>query len=236
MPESQPPSPNVLLWDRVEPLLCPDRMSRYLIRKDGDDRSAALARYIWNTALCEALYPSLNALEISFRNSMNNALVREKGTDEWYDLPNLLREQAVHDVFEARKRARVQKGSKQVIRELTFGFWTTLLNSKYDQSIAIGCLDRAFPYLPKAQRQRRFVSRRFEQIRRLRNDVFHHADIWYWQDLTQQWKDIYEAIGWIDPLFAELSRRSDRFGAVQGKGWKPYQRLVQDFAGDRFTG
>jgi len=227
MPESQAPSPNILLWDKVEPLLCSERMSTYVKPKDGDDRSAALGRYLWNSALCEALYPSLNALETSYRNSMHAALTAEKGTDAWYDLPDLLQGQAVADVADAKRRARRPKGPRQVIRELTFGFWTTLLNSQYDRDIAIDCLDRVFPHLPKAQRQRRIVSRRFEQVRRLRNNVFHHEDVWHWSDLTQQWKDVYEAIGWIDPLYAELTRRSDRFGTIQGRGWKPHQEIAR---------
>jgi hypothetical protein len=161
---------------------------------------------------------------------MHSALTVEKGTDEWYDLPNLLNGDPVTDIADAKRRARRPKEARQVVPELTFGFWTTLLNSKYDQDIAIECLDLCFPQLPKALRQRRIVSRRFEQIRRLRNNVFHHDDVWHWSDLTQQWKDIYEAIGWIDPLYAELTRRSDRFGTVHGKGWRPYQELVNKFA------
>ena len=45
----------------------------------------------------------------------------------------------------------------KVVAELTLGFWVSLLNSEYERLLWED-LRRAFPYLPKKERQRKNVS------------------------------------------------------------------------------
>ncbi len=44
----------------------------------------AYGTYALNMALCESLYPALNCLEISLRNSIHAAAVREFGVADWF--------------------------------------------------------------------------------------------------------------------------------------------------------
>ncbi|MDE2937760.1 MAG: hypothetical protein OXR67_02410 [Chloroflexota bacterium] len=44
-----------------------------------------LARYLWNTALGESLYPGLQTLEITLRNSLHQAVAADRGTENWFE-------------------------------------------------------------------------------------------------------------------------------------------------------
>ena len=47
------------------------RLSTY--RPAGGTDEEMLVNYLWNMALCEALYPCLNTLEVSLRNGLHHA-------------------------------------------------------------------------------------------------------------------------------------------------------------------
>ena len=53
-------------------------------RRAGDDDAAVLARYLWNTQLCEALHPTLQALGVALRNRFQAAIARAYGRADWY--------------------------------------------------------------------------------------------------------------------------------------------------------
>ena len=59
-------------------------------RLPGDiDELDAIARYVWNMAVCGHLYPVLHAVEITFRNQLHNALTTRYGST-WYDTVGFL--------------------------------------------------------------------------------------------------------------------------------------------------
>jgi len=62
----------------------------------------------------------------------------------------------------------------KVIAELSFGFWTNLIATRFQQSLWIPCLHRAFPNCRLASSA---VHRRLETIQRLRNRVAHHERV-----------------------------------------------------------
>ena len=49
-----------------------------------------LTNYFWNIALCEALYPTLHAVELSLRNAIHTTLTNRYNTEEWWDVPRIL--------------------------------------------------------------------------------------------------------------------------------------------------
>ena len=56
--------------------------------RQGNENSADLtcyARYLWNTALSESLYPALQGLEVTLRNSLHSAISAAIGSDDWFD-------------------------------------------------------------------------------------------------------------------------------------------------------
>ena len=66
----------------------PERLGAY--RRAGDDDAAVLARYLWNTLLGHACYPTVQAREGALRTSAQAAVSRTYGRAEWYDAPAVL--------------------------------------------------------------------------------------------------------------------------------------------------
>ena len=77
------------------------RLTSYL--EDGDENLVpAVSRYVWNTALCEALYPSVHGVEVAFRNIIDRRMQVLHG-EYWFDDPAVL---IVKDHDKAVARAR----------------------------------------------------------------------------------------------------------------------------------
>ena len=89
----------------------------------------------------------------------------------------------------------------RVVQELSFGFWTSLLNSKYE-TLFHGIGAKVFPCMPSPTRK--VALARFESIRGLRNRIFHFRRIWNRPDLIKDHEEILEAIGWINPEACRL--------------------------------
>ena len=126
-----------------------------------------MAHYHWNLRLSEALYPVLHLNEVVFRNAMHRALSTEFDTENWFQgLWLHKREQRSIEkvIAELRKRDNEQPiNPDQVVAELTFGFWCSLCDTRYEhKQILWPKLLRHSPLrqLPKRQRQRKELSRR----------------------------------------------------------------------------
>ncbi len=222
-------------WLDMQKAFSASRITAYTSPAD-DDEIDSLARYYWNIALCESLYPSLHCLEVVLRNSIHDALTVAKGKPDWYDTAELLRrpEQRMLDHAKGeltRQHKPLEPG--RVVAELTFGFWTSLLVRHYDRSIAIPVIPTAFAFAPARLRVRRFVHPILEDIRFLRNRIFHHEPIWYWRDLPAKHAQILETIKWISPTAQSLIGTIDRFAVVHYAGWRTYRddikyKLLED--------
>ena len=127
-------------------------------------------------------------------------------------------------------RASFQTGSKQAIHkrcggcpeprlvaEMSFGFWTSLLDSRYE-TLWHKIIGDVFPHMPRTIRTRGEASRRMNAVRKLRNAAFHHHSIWHWKDLKQQHEEIQTLTGWVCESIAVISKRVDRFPAVFSAG------------------
>jgi len=73
---------------KVYKSLSVERFQPYRVDSD-TTLKPALARYLWNVALCEALYPSLNTVEVLLRNSLNDFFTRMYGTPLWFTHLNI---------------------------------------------------------------------------------------------------------------------------------------------------
>lgn len=192
------------------------RLSKYRPR-NGTDFDMAV-NYFWNIELSEALYPGLAALEVTLRSSVHEALTTREGTDMWFRTqlePGQLRTYA--DAY--LKLLKDLKGqhptSGQVVAQLTFGFWTTLLSQPYNQSLwaphKIALLKAVFPNLPPVPNNRHFIHQRYNNLRLLRNRVMHHEPILFRPDLYQEWEGMIDAIGWISPTTRDSVLAIDHF-------------------------
>ena len=207
---------------RLHQALSTERLAGYRRRIDHDGDTALFAHYVWNMALSEALYPALQGVEVVLRNAIHEAARRHFGRDDWFDDTAVIHHR--NDIVNLKKaKEMLQRQNKplepsRIIAELSFGFWTSLLDRRYERVLWPRLIRAAFPHVPRRLRTRRELSRRFHRIRLLRNRVFHHEPIWHWRDLAQQHIEILEAIARIEPDVRELVVSIDRLADVYRNG------------------
>lgn len=192
------------------------RLSKYRPQSGSDLETAV--NYFWNIELSESLYPGLAALEVTLRSSIHDALTAREGADMWFRKllePGQLRGYAEthYTLFNRLKQKPPTSG--QIVAELTFGFWTTLLSQPYHQTLwapqKSALVKVVFPHLPRIPNNRHFIHQRYNDLRMLRNRVMHHEPIWYRPNLSQEWEGIIEAIGWISPTTRDSILLIDHF-------------------------
>ncbi len=181
----------------------------------------ALCRYLWNTAICESLYPSFQILEVGFRNAIHREISKHTHDPVWLtsELP-FLRQYEIDVIRDAKEaiKTRARPCTEDVlIAELRFGFWTSLLDSYYELMWHKIIAD-VFPYMPKPIRLRREASKLMQTVRRLRNAALHHHSIWHWHDLKDQHAQMHTMIGYICTSIDIMAKRVDRFPAVYASG------------------
>jgi hypothetical protein len=199
-----------------------------------------LSNYLWNVALCEALYPSLNMLEVSLRNAVHAAVTTQFGSNFWFDLPNLLKRWQPGEIVEARssitKRGKTATADR-IVAELKCGFWTTILSRDYHNDVwnlnNAAPLAAAFPNVRGSLFQRHLIHSRFNDLRIFRNRVFHFEPIWNHPNLTGKHSQILEAIGWISPAAVGTLSLIDRFPIVYQRGLPETWALIMGYAATR---
>ena len=186
------------------------RLGSYL-QATGDDVEAAIRLYDWNTGAASALYEDLGRLEVVFRNTVDEALVRHGATRAWPDVwyrrtqlfPGRNASRARDDIDAARRRA-TRGGSLpevhgKVIAELSFGFWRYLCEPPYLTSLWVPALASSFPLHPSAGNPRQVrteVADRMQRLHFLRNRIAHHEPI-HRRNLSRDHANLLELAGWI---------------------------------------
>ena len=115
-----------------------------------DDETLAIKHYQFNIEISESFYSCLSVFEVALRNALDRELITHFGTEEWYNhfqsnavLLKLIKEISIAKT-QIIKRHEIVCPSK-VVAELTFGFWTRLLNTELEL-ILWKDLRRAFPF------------------------------------------------------------------------------------------
>jgi hypothetical protein len=188
-------------------------------RPAGADDVEMITNYFWDIDLAESLVPSLHAAELALRNTIHEAMSFQRQTEQWFYLPGLLQPGQLGQVayaLEQLSRRKAQPTAGRVIAELSSGFWVTLLSGPYEQPIwqpnRFELLRRAFPHCPRPHHQA--IHARFNEIRRLRNRVFHFEAVWDRPNLQQDHLNIHEAVGWISPAMQQAILAVDIFPTV----------------------
>ena len=177
-----------------------------------------MKRYVWNVALSEALYPTIQFLEIALRNSIHDAATSAFNNDFWFDNPKVISNPKTLRIISGAKGALAKAHkpieSGRVVAELDFGFWRALFYNEYERKLWRQIIGDVFPNAPRRQRQRRLISPRVEKVRDLRNRISHHEPIWHWSDLENRHQEMLETIEWINTPLRELVEICDRFDEV----------------------
>ncbi len=180
-----------------------------------------LIDYCWDIALGEALYPMLRTVEIVLRNKLKTEIALFLSDEYWliHEPSKILLPHENKILSETKDEIKKKcpnrlKDIDYLISELNFGFWTNLFNKRYERILWPDLLMKIFPYLPKKCRTSQFLNKRFQDIRKLRNRIFHHQRIFHLQDLQLQHTHLIEAIKWIEPTLFEHLKLIDRFDEV----------------------
>ena len=182
------------------------------------------ARYLWNIALGESLYSTIQGLEVTLRNGIHNVATRSFGRSDWFNSILVAQEIRILNIADIRlKQSGKSPNSEDLVAALPLGFWVNLFYSRYEQKLWPRILKDVFPYIPARLRRRDYISRRLNPIRHLRNRVFHHEPVWHWPDLERHHDNSLEVIGWINPDMLNLVKLVDRFPEVYGRGPESYR-------------
>lgn len=205
-------------WTDLEKHFSHARLGRYRASCGGDQFRAAEA-YASNLLLAEAMMPMLSVLETALKNGIHRhlSILYQRGDwwETWSGVPIFARQ--LEEV--AAARAKLQRRNEQgtadkIVAELAFGFWSSLFNKSF-QTALWHELRLVFPRCPRHQRQRHTVSAALNQLRALRNRVFHHEQLLW---LTPLLLDLHakgvEVIGWLDPKLVPWLGGMDRLPMV----------------------
>ena len=221
---------NAAFFQKIEDILHTERIDVY--RRDGADHKLTLARYALNMALSESLYPALQFAEIALRNAVHRELTVRCGTDSWYEsqLARLTtwQQDKVDEAKLALRKRRKPLTSGRIVAELTFGFWTGFFNNSHARTgIGSYLAKNAFPHAPAPEQYQAKLDKRWQDVRDLRNRVFHHERILHWNDLDARHQAILEIICWMSPELHDLAKALDRFASLRRAGLKPWLGKLQ---------
>ena len=205
------------------------RLSKYLTHNNGN-KEKAIKHYKSNLRLAESLYVSLSVFEVTLRNALSRELRNIAGKEDCFDMFYTQPEfkAFIPDIDHAKKQILHRKETlttDKIISELTFGFWVMLLNREYDH-ILWKSLRKAFPNMPKEIRQRKNVSAPCNDLRRLRNRVFHHEAIcWNLHYVTCLHHNLVTVLGWMNADMPTWLATIDSFDMIcesirKEMGWK----------------
>lgn len=187
----------------IEKIISNERLQPYLTYHK-NDREKAIQHYKSNILISEAFYPLLSILEIGLRNSIDFQLNKRFNDKNWFENREFIKIASrfqIDRISDARTNILSEKKeitSGRIISGLSFGFWTSLFDTKFEMSLW-KTLRLAFPNCPKEIRKRRTMSSRFNSVRKLRNRIFHHEAITWNLDVIQEYeKEILEVLNWLN--------------------------------------
>ena len=177
------------------------RFSTYLAAMNRD-REAALDLYLWNAKVGEAFHIPIQETEIALRNRGNQALVARFGPLWWREARflALASRERVADLDVVRRRIANRKLSMvtdQIVAGLSLGFWTGMVQARYNPEIWSSQLRLAFPHLP-ATVNRESLARRAGRIAYFRNRIWHHEPI-FKSDLSLDFAEVMGFLRWLCP-------------------------------------
>lgn len=184
-----------------------------------------LLKYAWNLKLCESLYVPLQNFEISLRNTIDVECQKGFKMRNWtsrslFEQPEI---DAINEAKESLDKNRKGVSHDGIIAELKFSFWTSLFRKVYEFKMFRPALSNVFKFAPKSLRLRHPIFIRLDEVRDLRNRVFHHEPVWR-INIKHKHDTILEMLSWIDPKIYSYTKWLDTFDEVYSKGIDQFDR------------
>lgn len=198
----------------LEHALSFERFGRYLAWS-ADDRTEALELYALNMRLSAALYVPLQMLEIVLRNRIH-AVMTEVHGPEWFLDATLVsldkQRKQVASALEGLSRDGKDGAPGRVVASLTFGFWTAMLSSRYEDQWQQYLRGIAQKENGKGLRRKEMSSPLFT-IREIRNRVAHHEPI-IDRDLPKHYGNMIRLTRWMSPAAANWTEHHSTFHEI----------------------
>lgn len=194
-------------------------------RKHDDSELEAVARYVWNICLCEALHPVLGTLELGLQTNIHQAAEAHFHNPRWFRDDAIIAQNDRRTV--RRAQAQLEESHKPydpqcVVTKLDFEFWTSLFNTRYEGILWPDLLKNSFPNMPSRIRSRPVVYDRLAEISDLRQLVIHNQTIVNRPLLVEQHLNIIETVGWLNEDLKYLTQTIDRFPSVASRKYYEY--------------
>ncbi|MFC6018971.1 hypothetical protein ACFP2T_22525 [Plantactinospora solaniradicis] len=195
----------------------PARLAPYLAACGGDPATAERL-YWWNSEVSAAFLGPLHCLEVTLRNALHQQLHSRFGRADWWTAAplNAVGRRLVGEAeakFLRRSPVR-QITSDDIVAQLSFGFWVSLLSnsrgSSYDRHLWVPTLHRAFPHYSG---RRALLHDNFESMRLLRNRIMHYEPIHH-RDLLADHTKLYRLLNYVDAVAAKEVAAMDRVPTV----------------------
>lgn len=192
----------------------PERLAPYYALAGGD-KELGFRLYAWNSALSQALYTPLQALEVALRNGIGAKLQAAYGA-QWFELnPGPPLQYPLPDMLLTVRTQLGQRGiiadHGRVVAELNWGFWTGILAKRYETSLWRPHLRLVFQSAAPLTRDKIFVP--LDDLRRLRNRIAHHEPILN-RNIAADYAAILSLIAYICPVTAACVDSHSQVAAV----------------------
>ncbi|RWD32157.1 MAG: hypothetical protein EOS34_21790 [Mesorhizobium sp.] len=193
-------APDAKEFPLIEVAMHSHRLLRYMPAA-GKDKNVAFQYYLWNCAISESFYMTINFAEIVCRNAIHNALLfRLK--DKWYDdatFRKIIHPRYLSELNAAIADEALEHGNKMtphhVASSLTFGFWEHLVTKRFERLLWSKGIGHNFPGAHYSKK-RQDLHDLMESVRRWRNRIAHHRAI-FDKDPTRKHQDTVELIKWV---------------------------------------
>lgn len=136
-------------FEQLRRSISDDRFRPYLSRGVDAHDPICFAYYVWNTALGESLYPALQGLEISLRNSIHDAATQGLSNNYWFDNLLIARERGKSERVKSDLiRDRKSLSPETIVARSSLGFWISLFDAPYEQVLWPRYSGKFFPTSP----------------------------------------------------------------------------------------
>lgn len=172
----------------------------------GHKKGKALELYIWNAKICESFYLPIQAVEITIKNLINETLIKLYG-DNWWDSRKFIqicdreKDKNLKAVFERLINRNQIVSNDNVVSDLTFGFWASLLDSSLNPHIWGKEFENTFKH-SKGKFDRKMLGANIKRIVKIRNRIFHHEPLIN-EDISAHYRTIFQTLYWLNPIKAE---------------------------------
>jgi hypothetical protein len=194
----------------IHEVLSRPRFAPYLAKTA--DFAAAIDLYWWNVTVSAAFYAPLHCLEMALRNAIHRQLaIRWDRTDWWQSVSLGGNGQRMVDDAHRKLTSRSRAyGADDIVAELSFGFWVSLVSKAYDQRLWVPCLHKAFRYFGGSRPD---LHRDLRTMLLFRNRIMHHEPIHH-RHLAADHQTILRLLGYLSPVVLEQLKPYDQVAVV----------------------